>query len=198
MVDIDPRNGGSENIGELEKRYGRLPSTRLSRTAHFGIHRFYAHPKDGTYPNAIQLDKLPGIDVRSDGGYVVIPPSRLGKLQYRWVKEAFPIAPAPKWLLDLIKHSPNNNLPVERPLPTGKKWIDHYLPQANEGNRNAIGFQIICQWRDDGVPEATASVWILEFVERVPQGKSPYLAREALASVRSAYRRPARPPARRG
>jgi len=101
VLDIDPRHGGHQSVQILEKRYGTIPETRMSRTVHGGLHRFYQHPRDGKhYPNAIEFEGLPGIDVRGDGGYVVLPPSKLyGRLSYVWGNTQIPIAPAPPWLL---------------------------------------------------------------------------------------------------
>src|SRR5205807_3944094 len=95
VLDVDPQHGGHASFKELEKRYGQLPLTRMSRTAHGGLHRFYQHPQDGKrYPNTVELDGLPGMDVRGDGGYVVLPPSTLyGRLSYVWGDTQIPIAP---------------------------------------------------------------------------------------------------------
>src|SRR5436190_2211751 len=54
VLDVDPQHGGHASFKELEKRYGQLPQTRMSRTAHGGLHRFYQHPQDGKrYPNTV-------------------------------------------------------------------------------------------------------------------------------------------------
>jgi Bifunctional DNA primase/polymerase, N-terminal len=203
VLDIDPRHNGWYSLKELEKRYGKLPQTRTSRTANGGLHRFFAHPKDAnTYPNAIELDHLRGLDVRGDRGYVVLPPSKLfGKLTYKWGQPQLPIADAPKWLLELLTTAKQQRdaLPqdfrfADRP---GEKWLTQALGRANEGNRNQVGFQLACQLRDDGISEATARDILLAYVQQVPAGKTAYTEREALVSVRSAYSRPPRPPARR-
>jgi Bifunctional DNA primase/polymerase, N-terminal len=201
VVDIDPRHNGNQHLEALQQRYGKLPATRLSRTAHGGIHRLYQHPRDGnSYTNAIELDGLSGIDIRGDGGYIVLPPSKLyGKLSYRWVREDFPIAKAPVWLLTLITKAQHETIPHERRFaaPTGEKWFLAALQRAREGNRNQVGFQLACQLRDDGVSEAEAREIVRSYAAQVTQGKTPYTEREALASVRSAYKRPPREPARR-
>ncbi len=202
VLDIDPRHNGWQSLKELETHYRKLPQTRTSRTANGGLHRFFAHPKDGnTYPNAIELDHLRGLDVRGDRGYVVLPPSKLfGKLTYKWGQPQLPIADAPQWLLELLTAakqqapSPQDFRFADQP---GEKWLMQALGQANEGNRNHIGFQLACQLRDDGLSEATARDFLLAYVQQVPAGKTAYTEREALASLRSAYNRPPRPPARR-
>jgi hypothetical protein len=88
----------------LKERYGNLPETRTARTVHGGLHLYYQHPKDGKrYPNAVKLNGIAGIDARGDGGYVVLPPSKLyNTLSYQWGTRQTSIAPAPDWLLTLL------------------------------------------------------------------------------------------------
>lgn len=199
ILDIDPRHNGNNNLDELQRRYGKLPSTLLSRTPRGGIHRYYRHPKDGEYGNAVQLDGLPGLDVRGDNGYVVIPPSTLfgGKAQYKWVKSDFPIAKAPQFLLELLKKKQSFQTESQYPTSKGDKWLESALQRASEGNRNAVGFYLACQLRDDGISESEARSILLEYAHSVQQGKTVYREAEALASLRSAYSRSRRDPARR-
>jgi hypothetical protein len=203
VVDIDPRHNGHLSIKELEKRHEPLPATRTSRTAHGGLHRFYQHPNDGkSYPNAVELDGLSGIDVRGDGGYVVLPPSLLyGRLSYKWGNLDLPIASAPQWLLILLSQQGHQNEQTPHGVrfapAVGEKWLSEALAKANEGNRNRVGFDLACQLRDDGLSEAEARDILLTYAQAAPPGKTPYTAREALASVRSAYNRPPREKARR-
>lgn len=128
VLDIDARHNGFENIEELQRRYGKLPSTLLSRTARGGIHRFYEYPKGNeteTFKSTVQLDGLPGLDIRADGGYCVLPPSTLfgGKASYKWVKSDFPIAKSPGWLLDLIAKTSQS-----QPERLGEIRRDSFIP----------------------------------------------------------------------
>jgi putative DNA primase/helicase len=108
VLDLDPRNAEKHRqnlLGVLEKQYGtQFRDTRTVRTAHGGLHLYYQHPRDGkSYPNAVKLNGLSGIDVRGDGGYVVLPPSRLyNSLSYQWGTRQTAIAKAPDWLLSLL------------------------------------------------------------------------------------------------
>jgi hypothetical protein len=203
VLDVDPHHGGYQSFQALEKRYGTVPETRMSRTAHGGLHRFYQHPRDGkSYPNAVEFEGLPGIDVRGDGGYVVLPPSKLyGRLSYVWGKTNVPIAPAPEWFLEALTREKSRQ---ERTLQerdfaqeAGRKWLAEAVERAREGNRNQIGFHLACQLRDDGLSEAQAENIMLSYVDQVGPGKTSYTAKEAHASLRSAYRRPPRAKARR-
>jgi len=203
VLDVDPRHGGHQSFQALEKRYGMVPETRISRTAHGGLHRFYQHPRDGkSYPNAVEFEGLPGIDVRGDGGYVVLPPSKLyGRLSYVWGKTTVPLVAAPGWLLDALTNqkSHNENPPQGRGFvrEAGGSWPRLAVEKAREGNRNQIGFHLACQLRDDGLSEAQAEEIMLSYVDQVGPGKTSYTAKEALASLQSAYRRVPRAKARR-
>jgi hypothetical protein len=69
VLDLDYRNGASE--WETANAH-RLPETRIHRTQSGGRHYLFAHAP-GVRNTAGKI--APGIDVRGDGGYVVLPPS---------------------------------------------------------------------------------------------------------------------------
>lgn len=111
VLDVDPRHGGDKSLMELQKELGRLPDTVTVRTGGGGWQFYFAHT-DGLantanriglrYATAVDRLKKPisGIDTRSDGGYVVAPPSLhpgyqpegggafVPGLHYRWVVRA--------------------------------------------------------------------------------------------------------------
>ena len=78
-LDIDPRHGGDT---ELESRGWEIPKTPTSLTGGDGSHHIFNHPKFKV-PNKVAM--APGIDLRGDGGQIVLPPSlhASGK-QYQW------------------------------------------------------------------------------------------------------------------
>ena len=78
----------------------------------------------------------------------------------------------------------NGTLPpsVDRLLTTG----------AASGERNAKAFALACQLRDAGLSELGAQLDVLDFATKC---SPPLAAQEALASLRSAYSKPAREPA---
>lgn len=95
VLDVDSEDG----YREIEA-HGGLPLT-LSCSTGKGRHYYFLHPGFIVHNFA---RKLPGLDLRGDGGYVLAPPSQhqSGKL-YQWDDEAAPVAPAPQWLLDLLE-----------------------------------------------------------------------------------------------
>jgi hypothetical protein len=96
VLDIDPRNGGDHSLIVLEQQHEPLPPTARNRTGSGGEHILFAHIP-GVRNSASKLGA--GIDVRGDGGYVVMPPS-LHKSGNRYeITCGLPIAAAPDWLV---------------------------------------------------------------------------------------------------
>ena len=204
VLDIDPSKGGYYGLKELQETYSPLPETRRVSTANKGLHYYFQYPQDNrhTYKNAVGLQGKIGVDVRATGGYVVLPPSKLyGRLSYIWANLTTPIAPLPIWLRDLLIESQQQRESIPQGLRfagrAGEYWLAKALARAGEGSRNDEGFKLACQLRDDHVSVAEARSTLLSFASQVQQGQEPYTAKEALASVRSAYSRPARERARR-
>src|SRR5579871_4239371 len=70
VFDIDPRNGGTDSLEELIHAHGRFPDTAEQETGGGGRHIFFRY-KGGPVPKNL----APGIDLKGDGGYIVVPPS---------------------------------------------------------------------------------------------------------------------------
>jgi hypothetical protein len=72
VLDVDGADG-EVSLAILQDEHGPLPGTLESRTGGGGRHLFFKH--DGT-PVKNSTGKLgKGLDVRGDGGYVIVPPS---------------------------------------------------------------------------------------------------------------------------
>lgn len=108
-LDLDMPKTPGEDSGEaylekLEEAYGKLPPTWTQETPSGGKHHFFKMPGDGrSVPNS--TSKIgENIDVRGDGGYVIVAPSinaRGG--QYSFTGKNKNIADAPEWLLRLAR-----------------------------------------------------------------------------------------------
>lgn len=105
VVDIDPRNGGIESLQALEDKYGKIPDTVKNHTASAGWHLRLSVPIGETV--RCQPQFAPGIDIKGDGGYAILPPSSYGVGEYREVSTGIPPAPD-DWLLKLIKEKAAN------------------------------------------------------------------------------------------
>jgi hypothetical protein len=112
IIDIDPRNGGSQSLDLLETGHGPLPVTLRSITGGGGEHRFFLRPPGPLRNGAHKLG--PGLDVKAPGkGYVILPPSihPSGK-RYAWADTSTPIAGMPSWLATLLRPEPYIPPPV--------------------------------------------------------------------------------------
>jgi len=85
VLDIDPRNGGTETLKNLEAELCPLPDTVTANTGGGGQHRIFAYPAFPVRKDNAGKVFGSGIDVLSDGCIMVAPPSRhaSGK-RYRW------------------------------------------------------------------------------------------------------------------
>jgi hypothetical protein len=104
-MDIDPAKGGWDSLLELEEKHGRPPETLEVETGGDGLHMYFRCP-----PGAVIASRngwMPGIDIKAEGGYVIIPPSNhISGGQYRWAEGRAPgeieLAEIPPWLLELL------------------------------------------------------------------------------------------------
>jgi hypothetical protein len=99
VLDVDVDDGGLESLAKLERAGAPVPKTARTRTGGGGIHVFFRYPGGSTeIRNSAGLLGL-GLDVRGEGGYVVVPPSRT-QGPYEWVDRS-PLVEA-SWLIDRL------------------------------------------------------------------------------------------------
>jgi hypothetical protein len=126
VVDVD--NAESE-LRRLEQQNGELPPTVEAITAR-GRHLYFRYPSTPVCNTAGKIAE--GIDTRSDGGYVLAPPSiHPSGRRYCWsVDSANGFAQAPQWLVDKVA------IPdTKQALPTAE-WRDLATKNVIEGQRN--------------------------------------------------------------
>lgn len=83
VIDVDRKNevNGFEYLDQLFP--GRnIPTTRTVITPTGGIHLWFELPEGVHVPSRVGIQ--PGIDIRSDGGYIVAPPSKTEQGGYSW------------------------------------------------------------------------------------------------------------------
>lgn len=146
VLDVDG-DEGEISLANLEDEYGAMPNTVSVATGGGGRHLIFRHP-GGKVPNS--SGKLGNkLDVRGDGGYIVVPPSNhISGNSYRWIVPPQEIAPAelPDWLLERMQEKPARK-PAPRKVTSRGLSADRYtrfvfnqvlaeLAGAVEGNRN--------------------------------------------------------------
>lgn len=104
VLDIDHDEGqgldGFAALAAMEAAHGPLPETRTQRTPRGGEHRLFLWPGFKIKNSASKLGA--GLDIRGDGGYVMVAPSvNSDGVPYEWIRDSEPVA-APPWLLVLL------------------------------------------------------------------------------------------------
>lgn len=134
VLDVDPGHGGEASLAALVAEHGPLPATLEVATGGGGRHLWFAHP-GATVPNS--AGRLgPGLDVRGDGGYVVVPPSRHpAGPRYRW--RPAPVATLPAWLHGLMLPPPPRPRTGPPALARPGAWAAAALADEAAGVRGA-------------------------------------------------------------
>ncbi len=105
VLDVDGAQGEA-SLAALVARNGRLPDTVECRTGGGGRHLYFRYPEGRAVRNSVAKLAL-GLDVRSEGGGTVAPPSRhTSGRAYEWAPGRAPMeaqaAPAPAWLYEAM------------------------------------------------------------------------------------------------
>lgn len=132
VLDVDPKHGGDKSLDALEARHGPLPTTVEAVTGGGGRHLYFAHP-GFEVRNRAGLAR--GLDLRGDGGVIVVPPSvHPSGRPYRWregrAPDDCPLAPLPVWLL-VPRFGVDG--PIGHPLDY---WRNLVKEGVTEGQRN--------------------------------------------------------------
>jgi putative DNA primase/helicase len=132
-VDVDPAKNidGFATLGDLERDHGAIPDTLSSTTPRGGGHYYFAW-HSGIRNSAGTLGS--GLDVRGDGGYIILPPScREDGRCYEWSEASAPIPlEAPEWLIDLAARKPAPPLSTPNNRVNGRVSSGRYARAALE------------------------------------------------------------------
>lgn len=153
--DCDPRNGGDQSLMQLVAKYGALADTIMQITGGGGSQRLYEPPDQMRI--GCHTGVWDGIDIKGEGGYIVVPPSihPSGKA-YVWDGSApitkQTITPANPWLLTEILNRTNGHHPGE----------PFHLPEKiKKGQQHTTLFKMGSSMRRKGCGEAEifAALW---------------------------------------
>ena len=146
VIDLDEKDNGisgSDTLHNWESENGELPETVRSITGKGGAHILYRI--DHVEKNKIGL--LEGVDIRSDDGYIVAPPSvHPNGRRYEWEydPDEYEIAEADETVLKL--------------LAVGKKpELDKFTSPEKipDGKRNATIFKMACSLQAKGLADGS-------------------------------------------
>lgn len=143
VVDVD----GNEGLRSI-KALGLAP-TLSSRTGGNGYHHFYSISK--AVPNRVKLCK--GVDIRGDGGYVVLPPSyHVSGRYYRWLPGR--LEPFDYDLLNRAAPLPNGLT-----YNNGNGWVSELLRGVGKGERNSSAARLVGRYLNLGLSQE--ETWML-------------------------------------
>lgn len=103
VLDVDPRNGGTETLARLLGTHGDLPTTPQDETGGGGYHWYFRWQKQHLGRSAITLG--PGVELLAGNHLIQIAPSvHYTGHEYRWLSAPWdvPFAAPPAWLADQL------------------------------------------------------------------------------------------------
>ena len=188
VVDIDPATGGDESLDMLELEHGKLPLTPTVLTGGGGTHRYFAFT--GKVKNKVALE--PGIDIRSEGAYVVAPPS-VHPSGRRWEWEAssrideMDMAPAPEWLVGRLLEPTGAQRSQANGPTIDRVDADGVLAGVPAGERHAALFRYAAHLRSQNVvTKAEAEILVAQAAANC---KPPYTDEDPLVMVADVWNR---------
>jgi putative DNA primase/helicase len=191
VIDIDPRHNGYESIEEYEnaRPEGNLPKTLRATSGGGGRHLIFKYP-DGVTSVSNRQNWLPGVDIKADGGYIILPPSEhISGGKYSWDKDygwgkTNPLPMPADVLLAISKPTPGGS------TREGLSDTANILDGVPEGKRDDILFRWACRLRrqhenDDDGGRAAVTALVLHAAAR---STPPFPEKEARAKVDQAFK----------
>ncbi len=187
VIDVDPAGQGWPP--EPEQRASiRATGCPLARTPRGGWHLWFRVPVGKTWRcSAGRL--APGVDVRTTGGYVLVPPSRTQHGQYRWIRTLVPpdqLPFPPAWLAEAL-----DRLHRAAPRTAGNGTWDPVAEAPvvlQEGQRNSGLASLAGKLRRAGASQEELEAALLAF--NTARCVPPLSEREVLGIARSISRYP--------
>lgn len=191
VIDLDPRHGGYDSFDEYEqqRRQGALPATLRSLTGGGGRHFFFGYPQGASIPNRVNW--LPGVDIRSNGGYVILPPgTHISGGSYVWEnEEAMAILPG-----DVAEAFADRQ--VSKSAASGYRDSDALLKGIPKGERDDSLFRWACRLRRQNSSDVDGGLAVVTHLVLAAAEKSGFPKDEALKCVDSAFRQDHSDPAK--
>lgn len=184
VIDIDQRKGGFEAWDEYEqmrRHPGDFGKTLSADTGGGGRHLFIKAPNQ-TMRNRVNW--LPGVDVRADGGYVILPPgTHISGGVYSWRNWGAHIMEAPPdWVTAVMTGSSISG--------DGKSIkdlsVDDFIDGIEEGSRDDTIFRMACKLRRQ-LNDNRAAVTLL-CLQAAANSKPPFPEADALAKIDQAFK----------
>ena len=209
VIDIDVKGNakGFESFKKMIEGKPEMPKTYTVKTPSSGLHFYFKYRSD--VKSKINVGLYGGVDIKTDGGYVLIPKSKIGDSIYKVVEDT-EIQPMPDWLVKeinpqkeeqqqlvptpkiLLKTTQLDSINLSHARKRGQIIYDKYIKQATEGTRNKVLLSMLCQMRDNIIPFGIAEEYTKAFV--IDINATNFTLAEGLKVLSQAYKYPARLP----
>lgn len=177
-----------EAIAELEALNPKEVKIPFVHTPRGGRH-YYVKNDKSLSQNMTNKGKSKKIDLRGEGGFVLVPPGKTKNGRYEWDRKlnlrTTPIPTAPKKWLMFILHA--------RLSATAGEAIEEG-PKLIEGSRDVDIFRMACAMRREGWTRVQAEEMCVTMAQkaRLKPHATPFTDQDARDKVKSAWSRPLR------
>lgn len=196
VVDADTKKGkpGLASLALLDSM--DLPDSLRVATPSGGVHVYLRTP--GQHRNRVDsIEGFKGIDIRSDGGYVVGPGSVLDGREYV-VSSNEDIATSPRWFEDILlrdtpKHTAKSEEPlIELDLPQNVnravEYLKEFAPAAIEGEGgDETTYKVATRLRDFGLSKEVAFEVMSEHWNEAGKAEPPWSPEDLLVKIDNAF-----------
>lgn len=185
VLDVDPRNGGDVELAKLTARHGALPATLTARTGSGGFHHWL------TYNGPTRGKLCTGVDVKTNSGYLVAPPSvHIAGGTYEWIDRSS-AAYAPAWVKNIM-NPPVRLRPGPRPGAVGDgRGLINRVANTPFGEINDVVYWAACRADETGILDAIVEDLVAAAGHAAGANASNAGEMQTRRTIESARRRPA-------
>ena len=180
VIDFDGDEGKDSFFNHL---LGKLPASRVHSTPN-GRHLLFQYNPDLKQT----AGALPGVDVRNDGGYVLVPPSQNGGRAYEVFRDRAlaELAVVP----DALRAGPSRNGASPPAIISSDNWVTGYLRTgAPLHERNNVATRLIGYYHGKGIPSDIIETQMMDFARRCDPPMDISELRRTIESVMRYQRR---------
>ena len=169
VIDIDIKEKDKNGWNSLVEQYGEnldidKQTELLQRTASGSFHVLVQSDEEIVPMNKVGI--FPGIDVRSDGGYIVVSPSKIGDGFYEWNNFELEPAEFKKWSLDIALRSlKQDEIHIDK-THVGVNLEEIYQNGIPDGTRDDTLYIVANKLRITDVPYDIAKFVMIRMGER--------------------------------
>ena len=175
VIDFDGREGMESFRDHLQ---GDLPATRVHRTPN-GSHMLFQ------YAPALKTTAgiLPGVDIRSEGGYIIAPPSIVDGKPYTVLRPRAiqPLLKLPRSFNGSSRPAPAQQASAPQDSPS---WVTDAISNgAGHGQRNEVATRLVGYFHSRNIPKDIITAMMGDFAARCQPPMDLSELRTTIASV---------------